>query len=262
MFGRCVTVFEGKRAQVAIDPVTEVEISGAAGEPYAPKHLMSPILEPIVQGGSTERGGRRQQGEATIQRSAADGRLPAPIFTEKRFPDVLTGCQQGNELATEEMGIGRDGAQDEQVHDTLQALLPGLGVPSYPLIARVESENGVAESENTDQLLVGFIVDDESQAPAISCGYRHTPMHACVPEQQLILGLWLYQDEPRPDSFRNHVLPGGQIREEPTFVSLQARTTARHIVFDCFLMQRSELALVLDIRGNEEPRPNPESLCA
>ena len=181
---------------------------------------------------------------------------------EKGFSDVLTGCQQGNELAAQEVGIGRDDAQYEEVHDTLQALLPGLGVPPYPLIAGVKSENGIAQPENTDQFLVELIVDDESQTPTISCGRRDTPMHACVPEQQLILRPWLHQNEPWPDSFRNHVRPRRDIREQSTFVSFQARTTSRHMVFDGFLMQRSDIVFILDVRRDEKPRPNPESLCA
>ena len=104
---------------------------------------------------------------------STNGPLPVSISLLENLTHFLRSNQRSYQLAAEEHGIWRDGANNIGIHDINQPLSPSSLVPTYPSITGTEIEYWVPQREKADQLVVGTVLDQEPQPSAISLGYGY-----------------------------------------------------------------------------------------
>jgi len=64
-----------------------------------------------------------------------------------------------------------------------EALLPISRRPAYPLIAGTEAVDRISQANQTYELPVALVYNQEAEAPSIARRHRDAPMQAGIPEE-------------------------------------------------------------------------------
>ncbi len=262
MLGRRLHPRERQLHQVLVHTVCEVELSRAPCEPHALEPGLGTEAQAVVQRRPAERGRGGKQRQPTIQPFAADQRTIAAVLTSERTLNLQTGGQERDQLAAEELRVGGDCSQHEQIHHALQVALPLLHIPPHPPIPRRKTEDRIRQTQETHQLAVVLVVDHKAQPPPVSRRDRDTPVQPGIPEEQLVLRVRPYQHEPRVNPCWRHLLASSDVGEQPVLVALQASARLLDAVFHCALVQGTQELLRVRIRRYQASVPGAEPLHA
>lgn len=91
----------------------------------------------------------------------------------------------------------------------IESLCLCIGVPSDPLVAGFDGVDGIAQSDQADELPVRVVKNQKPQPTTVAFGNRDAPMQACILEKPRLNGLRLDLVKTRTDIDRVDFVTGG-----------------------------------------------------
>src|SRR5262249_45830199 len=139
----------------------EVEVPEPLGEADRLENVPTLVAEPVVDRGSSEGRGRCDENRGRVLLHASYDGCRSRVLRFKVCSGLVSDRAERSELSSDELPVGIDCAEDVGVINVVEALLALLLLPPDQPIADTEVEDGIAEREHPDELVILTIENEE-----------------------------------------------------------------------------------------------------
>lgn len=127
----------------------------------------------------------------------------------------------------------------------MESLKSAVSIPSNPPISRTKCNYRIRKPDDAHQFSIRLVVNDESQATAVSSRHRDTPMQARVSKEEFILGIRLHFDDSGPNPQGIDIAASGNAIQQLGLVSLKTFPGLFDLVANRHLMKITQQSLIL-----------------